>query len=89
MSQGARTETEDEPSRTNAAAPQLVISELVPEGRALIPVQTAERTYLAVHPEAELKQLVQELNDHIQHSHAVGFTVTYNGAMETRDRPTV
>lgn len=88
MSHGVRSETEDETSQAApAGAPQFIVSELVPEGRALIPVQTAERTYLAVHPDAEIGQLVQELNAHIQHAHAVGFAVPYNGAVEMRPHP--
>lgn len=88
MSQGSRTETDDESSRGAAGVPQVVISELVPEGRAIIPVQAAGRTYLVVHPDAELKQLVQELNDHIQHACAVGYA-QFNGEVETRTRPIV
>jgi len=89
MSQGTRTEPEDESSRPAAAVPQVVISELVPDGRALIPVQAAGQTYLAVHPHAEIKQLVDELNTHIQHAYAVGYVVPYPTGGETRERPII
>lgn len=89
MSQGSPTETDDESSRTVAAAPQVILSELVPEGRALIPVQAAGRTYLAVHPDAKVEQLVQELNAHIQHAYAVGHVVPYTAQGEARERPVV
>ena len=88
MSHGVRTETEDEASQA-PAVPQVVISELVPEGRALIPVQTAERLYIAVRPDAEVKQIVQELNDHIQHAYATGLVVPYTAGGEARPRPEI
>ncbi|AZM91480.1 hypothetical protein [Streptomyces sp. W1SF4] len=89
MSHGVRTETEDEANQALAAVPQVVISDLVPEGRALVPVQTSDRLYIAVRPDAEVKQLVQELNDHIQHAYGTGLVVPYNADGETRPRPTV
>lgn len=88
MSQGTRTET-GEASHAAATAPQFIVSELVPEGRALIPVQTAGRTYLVVNPNAEIGQLVEELNAHVQHAQAVGFVVPYNGVPEGRDHPSI
>ncbi|MCX4540452.1 hypothetical protein [Streptomyces sp. NBC_01565] len=89
MSHGAHTEAEDDSSSsTDIAVPQVIISELVPEGRAVIPVQAAGRTYIAVHPEAEVKQLVHELNGYIQHAYAVGHVVPWGPSAETRERPT-
>ncbi|MFF4576871.1 hypothetical protein ACFY15_00440 [Streptomyces sp. NPDC001373] len=52
-----------------------------------MPVQTATRLYLAVRPDAEVKQLVQELNDHIQHAYATGLVVPYASEGEARPRP--
>ncbi|MFF3622376.1 hypothetical protein [Streptomyces sp. NPDC002467] len=89
MSQGSRTETEDESNRAAVTAPRVVLSELVPEGRALIPVQAAGRVYIAVRPDAELEQVVRELNDHIEHAYAVGYVVPYNAQGESRERPAV
>jgi hypothetical protein len=85
MSHGTRTEAEDDVS--SAAVPQVVISDLVPEGRALIPVQTPTRTYLAVRPDAEIKQLVQELNEHIEHAYAVGHIRPGEIHASTREHP--
>ncbi|MBT2449432.1 hypothetical protein J7F03_20540 [Streptomyces sp. ISL-43] len=58
--------------RPRAQQVQVVISPLVPDGRAMIPIQMADHTVLAVHPDHVSKQFADELQHHFAHAEQVG-----------------
>lgn len=67
---------------------QVLISPLVPDGRAMIPIQMADCTVLAVHPAAAIPQLVDELQHHFAHSEQVGLLAAQHlPGVEVRPHP--
>ncbi|MFE9845841.1 hypothetical protein [Streptomyces goshikiensis] len=74
----------DRPERQQV---QVIVSDLVPDGCAMIPIQMADRTVIAVHPAAPIPQLVDALQAHAEHSLAVGFAFPYNAPTELRPHP--
>ncbi|MCY0921878.1 MULTISPECIES: hypothetical protein [unclassified Streptomyces] len=69
---------------------EVIVSPLVPDGHAMVPVQVRGRTVLALHPDHGTEQLAKELTDHLAHATRVGMAVLYNPLDdEPRSRPEV
>ncbi|MET9465849.1 hypothetical protein ABZY44_13780 [Streptomyces sp. NPDC006544] len=68
---------------------EVVVSALVPDGYAMIPIQLKGKTVIAVHPDHGSEQLAKELTHHLAHATRVGMAVLYNPVDEVRPRPEV
>jgi hypothetical protein len=86
MSQGASTESAAQASSEDGEL-QILVTELVPDGRAMIPVQVAGHTVLAVHPSHISHQLADELQHHFAYAQHVGLLSTPHLDAEVRPRP--
>ncbi|MFD4738668.1 hypothetical protein ACWCYZ_16905 [Streptomyces virginiae] len=73
-------------ARPRPVEAEVIISPLVPDGYAMIPVQLQGRTVLALHPDHASDQLAKELADHLAHATRVGTVVLYN-PLDGESRP--
>lgn len=68
---------------------EVVVSALVPDGYAMIPIQLSGKTVLALHPDHGSEQLAKELSNHLAHATQVGTAVLYNPVEELRAHPEI
>lgn len=83
MADGSNIESE----RPRVVTAQIVVTELVPDGRAMAAVELKDRTVLAIHPKHISAQLGEELAHHFDYAQQVGLFEARTGVDGGRSHP--